>query len=80
MNHVSTNPPASAPNPIATSETYRAFLVAKNGRILGMVPLVAACEAEARTLARALATDEIVELWADLRLMARFETGGSRTS
>lgn len=63
----------------STSETYRAFFVARNGRILGMIPLEAATEEEARMMARGLADedeDEIVELWAGLRTVARFERIG----
>jgi len=73
MDHVPTSPPAPASRPVVTPETYRAFFVAPNGRILGMVPLDAACEGEARTLACELAADEIVELWVGLQPVARFE-------
>ncbi len=61
-------------------ETYRAFFVARCGRVLGMVPLKAGTEEEAWTLARGLAdenADEIVELWAGLRIVARFEHVGA---
>jgi hypothetical protein len=61
----------------STPETYRAFFLARNGRVLGMVPLEAGTEEEAQTLARELADeDEIVELWAGLRTVARFEHVG----
>lgn len=76
MNHVSVSPPVPASHPVAAPETYRAFLVAPNGRILGMVSLDATCEAEAWTLARELAVDDIVELWVGLRPMSRFEGRG----
>lgn len=77
MDHVSMSPPAPASRPVAVPETYRAFFVAPNGRILGMVPLDAACEREALTLASELAADEIVELWVGLHPVARFEGRGN---
>ncbi|MER2266516.1 hypothetical protein [Methylobacterium oxalidis] len=63
----------------STSEIYRAFFVARNGRILGMIPLEAATDEEARMMACGLADedeDEIVELWAGLRTVARFQRIG----
>lgn len=56
------------------SQAYRAFLVARNGRISGMVPIRAASEKEARLLAHELVEEEdVVELWIGLRAIARFE-------
>lgn len=69
----SSHSPASPSAPHAAG-TYRAFFVARNGRVIGMVPLQAASEEEACLLARGLAEgDDVVELWADLRTVARFE-------
>ncbi|OAH30266.1 hypothetical protein LPC10_01065 [Methylorubrum sp. B1-46] len=69
-------PPTSMPGAL---ETYRAFLVARNGRVTGMVPLQAASEDEARLLAHELVEEEdVVELWAGLRSVARFEGSGRR--
>jgi hypothetical protein len=72
MTTASTKRP-QAHRPGAGPDIYRAFFVASNGRVLGMVPLDASCEDEARTLARRLAADDIVELWVGLRAVARFE-------
>ncbi len=65
--------PPSFPAPGGV-QTYRAFFVARNGRVTGMVPLRAASEDEARVLARALVEGEdVVELWSGLHAVARFE-------
>ncbi len=56
------------------TQAYRAFLVARNGRISGMVPLWASSDEEARLLAHELVEEEdVVELWAGLHAIARFE-------
>ena len=69
-------PPASSSTPLA-AEAYRAFFVARNGRVTGMVPVQATSLDEACFLARALVEgDEVVELWAGLRTVARFEHDG----
>ncbi|SDA27798.1 hypothetical protein SAMN02799622_04120 [Methylobacterium sp. UNC378MF] len=73
MYQASTGIPTSAPVPAAAPVAYRAFFVAPNGRVLGMVPLEASCEAEARVMASELVADGIVELWAGLQVVARFE-------
>jgi hypothetical protein len=65
-----------APNPSqpAGAATYRAFLLARNGRIAGMVPLQAGSEDEARRQALGLVGEEdVVELWSGLQAVARFE-------
>lgn len=68
--------PASSSSSAAV-EMYRAFFVARNGRVTGMVPLQAASEDEARVLARELVEEEdVVELWAGLHAVARFERCG----
>ncbi|MEE7491557.1 hypothetical protein MOTC310_14225 [Methylobacterium oryzae] len=73
MDQTSTGIPTLAP--ARGGEAFRAFFVAPNGRVLGMEPLEASSEADARLLAEALVADAVVELWAGLRLVARFETG-----
>ena len=74
MAETSTIHSSNSLNPSRTaSQTYRAFFVARNGRILGMVPLEARSEKEARLAASGLAGEDIVELWVGLRNVARFE-------
>ncbi|MGH1571727.1 hypothetical protein ACRAWG_14920 [Methylobacterium sp. P31] len=58
----------------ALTATYRAFLLARNGRIAEMVPLQAESEEEARLQALDLIGEEdVVELWSGLQAVARFE-------
>lgn len=58
----------------AVAATYRAFLLARNGRVAGMVPLQAGSEDEARRQALGLVGEEdVVELWSGLQAVARFE-------
>lgn len=67
-----------AVHPPVAAETYRAFLVARGGRIVDMVPLPAGSEAEARLQALELIGEEdVVELWAGLHAVARFERDGT---
>lgn len=62
----------------AAAETYRAFLVERGGRIVDMVPLHAGSEDEARLQALELVGEEdVVELWAGLHAVARFERDGA---
>lgn len=62
-------------------ETYRAFLVARGGRIVDMVPLRVSSEDEARRQALELIGEEdVVELWAGLHAVARFERDGPAPS
>lgn len=76
--------PTHAPNPVlppAAAETYRAFLVARGGRIVDMVPLRAGSEDEARRQALALIGEEdVVELWAGLHAVERFERDAATPS
>lgn len=65
---------AAIPAQPARAAIYRAFLLARNGRIAGMVPLQAGSEDEARRQALGLVGEEdVVELWSGLRAVARFE-------
>ena len=74
MFDVTRNPIPSPICPPAAVETYRAFLVARSGRIVYMVPLQAGSEDEARRQAFDLVGEEdVVELWAGLHTVARFE-------
>lgn len=62
----------------AAAEIYRAFLVARGGRIIDMVPLRAGSEEEARVQALELVGEEdVVELWVGLQAVARFERAGA---
>jgi hypothetical protein len=78
MCDITLNHAPGAIRPPAAAETYRAFLVAQGGRIVDMVPLQAASEDEARLRALELVGEEdVVELWAGLHAVARFERGGT---
>ena len=77
MFDVTLNHAARPVRPVAAADTYRAFLVARGGRVVDMVPLQAGSEDEARRLALELVGEEdVVELWAGLQAVARFERDG----
>lgn len=77
MFDVMLNHATSPVRPVAAADTYRAFLVARGGRVVDMVPLQAGSEDEARRLALELVGEEdVVELWAGLQAVARFERDG----
>jgi hypothetical protein len=81
MFHVTRNDTASPVHPPAPATTYRAFLVARGGRIVDMVPLHADSDDEARRQALELVGEEdMVELWAGLYAVARFERDGAAHS
>ncbi|MEL6061433.1 MULTISPECIES: hypothetical protein [unclassified Methylobacterium] len=81
MFDVMPNTATSVVHPLAATETYRAFLVARGGRIVDMVPLRADTEEEARRQALELVGEEdVVELWAGLHALARFERDGTTHS
>ena len=80
MCDVTLNNATGGVRPPAT-EIWRAFLVAQGGRIVDMVPLRADSEDEARLRALELVGEEdVVELWAGLRAMARFKRDGAARS